>query len=162
MWLEAFSIIIELSHKILWEEFRIKTNHKIRPRIAAFQYYSLKTMGRIISVIQAGWFSLKGLHIPTRTLSCPITTRTVSKKFPKISRKFAIKFRALLPLKHFRKGNFSRFEDISEALLPLEHFGKGNFSDSRNFFKSWVHNWTSFTLVLDMFNILNWNSWQYS
>jgi hypothetical protein len=24
----------------------------------------------------------KGLHIPTRTLSCPITTRTVSKKFP--------------------------------------------------------------------------------
>ena len=42
MWLEAFSIIIELSHKILWEEFRIKTNHKGRPRIAAFQYYSSK------------------------------------------------------------------------------------------------------------------------
>ena len=33
MWLEAFSIIIELSHKILWEEFRIKTNHKVRPGI---------------------------------------------------------------------------------------------------------------------------------
>ena len=46
MWLEAFSIIIELSHKILWEEFRIKTNHKGRPRIAAFQYYSSKDHGR--------------------------------------------------------------------------------------------------------------------
>ena len=45
MWLEAFSIIIELSHKILWEEFRIKTNHKGRPRIAAFQYYSSKDHG---------------------------------------------------------------------------------------------------------------------
>ena len=33
MWLEAFSIIIELSHKILWEEFKIKTNHKVRPGI---------------------------------------------------------------------------------------------------------------------------------
>ena len=33
MWIEAFSIIIELSHKILWEEFRIKTNHKVRPGI---------------------------------------------------------------------------------------------------------------------------------
>ena len=42
VWLEAFLIIIELSHKILWEEFRIKTNHKGRPRIAAFQYYSSK------------------------------------------------------------------------------------------------------------------------
>ena len=31
VWLEAFLIIIELSHKILWEEFRIKTNHKVRP-----------------------------------------------------------------------------------------------------------------------------------
>ena len=31
--IEAFSIIIELSHKILWEEFRIKTNHKVRPGI---------------------------------------------------------------------------------------------------------------------------------
>ena len=42
MWLEAFSIIIELSHKILWEEFRIKTNHKGRLRIAAFQSYNSK------------------------------------------------------------------------------------------------------------------------
>ena len=42
VWLEAFLIIIELSHKILWEEFRIKTNHKGRPRIAAFQYHSSK------------------------------------------------------------------------------------------------------------------------
>ena len=47
MWLEAFSIIIELSHKILWEEFRIKTNHKGRPHIAVFQYYTLKTMGMV-------------------------------------------------------------------------------------------------------------------
>ena len=31
--LTTFSIIIELSHKILWEEFRIKTNHKVRPGI---------------------------------------------------------------------------------------------------------------------------------
>ena len=31
--IEAFLIIIELSHKILWEEFRIKTNHKVRPDI---------------------------------------------------------------------------------------------------------------------------------
>ena len=46
IWLEAFSIIIELSHKILWEEFRIKTNHKGRPRIAAFQYYSSKDHDR--------------------------------------------------------------------------------------------------------------------
>ena len=46
------------------------------------------------------------LHIPTRTLSCPITTRTVSKKFTKVSWKFPIKFRALLPLAHFKKGNF--------------------------------------------------------
>ena len=30
---EAFSIIIVLSHKILWEEFIIKTNHKVRPGI---------------------------------------------------------------------------------------------------------------------------------
>ena len=30
---EAFSIIIERSHKILWQEFRIKTNHKVRPGI---------------------------------------------------------------------------------------------------------------------------------
>ena len=45
MWLEAFSIIIELSHKILWEEFRIKTNRKGRPRIAAFNIIALKTMG---------------------------------------------------------------------------------------------------------------------
>ena len=50
------------------------------------------------------------LHIPTRTLSCPITTRTVSKKFSKVFRKFPIKFRALLPLAHFRKGNFSRID----------------------------------------------------
>ena len=28
-----FDHIIELSHKILWEEFRIKTNHKVRPGI---------------------------------------------------------------------------------------------------------------------------------
>ena len=45
MWLEAFSIIIELSHKILWEEFRIKTNHKGRLRIAAFQSYNSKDYG---------------------------------------------------------------------------------------------------------------------
>ena len=45
MWLEAFSIIIELSHKVLWEEFRIKTNHKGRPQIAAFPYYSSKDHG---------------------------------------------------------------------------------------------------------------------
>ena len=31
VWLEAFLIIIELSHKILWEEFKIKTNRKVRP-----------------------------------------------------------------------------------------------------------------------------------
>ena len=42
MWLEAFSIIIELSHKILWEEFRIKANHKGRLCIAAFQSYNSK------------------------------------------------------------------------------------------------------------------------
>ena len=30
---KGFSIIIELSQKILWEEFRIKTNHKVRPGI---------------------------------------------------------------------------------------------------------------------------------
>jgi hypothetical protein len=28
-----------------------------------------------------------GLHIPTHTLSCPITTTTVSMKFPKVSQK---------------------------------------------------------------------------
>ena len=39
-----------------------------------------------------------------------VPTRTVSKKFPKVSRKFPIKFRALLPLAHFRKGNFSRID----------------------------------------------------
>ena len=33
VWLEAFLNIIELSHKILWEEFRMKTNHKVRPGI---------------------------------------------------------------------------------------------------------------------------------
>ena len=67
------------------------------------------------------------LHIPTRTLSCPVTTRTVSKKFPKVSWKFPIKFRALLPLAHFRKGNFSRSEEISKALLPLTQLIMGNF-----------------------------------
>ena len=44
-YIEAFSIIIELLHKILWEEFRIKTNHKGRPRIGKFQYYSSKDHG---------------------------------------------------------------------------------------------------------------------
>ena len=47
IWLEAFSIIIELSHKILWAEFRIKTNHKGRLRIAAFQNYTSKDYGNI-------------------------------------------------------------------------------------------------------------------
>ena len=47
MWLEAFSIIIELSHKILWEEFRIKTNHKGRLCTAAFQSYNSKDYGHV-------------------------------------------------------------------------------------------------------------------
>ena len=50
-----------------------------------------------------------GLHIPTRTVSCPVTTRTVSKKFPGNFLKFPKKLRALLPLAHYRKGNFPRF-----------------------------------------------------
>ena len=49
------------------------------------------------------------LHIPTRTVSCPVTTRTVSKKFPGNFLKFPKKLRALLPLAHYRKGNFPRF-----------------------------------------------------
>ena len=46
------------------------------------------------------------LHIPTRTVSCPVTTRTVSKKFPGNFLEFPKKLRALLLLAHFRKGNF--------------------------------------------------------
>merc|ERR1712051_936622 len=74
---------------------------------------------------------MQGLHIPTRTLSCPITTRTLSKKFLKVSRKFPIKFRALLPLAHFRKGNFSRSEEISKALLPLAQLRMRNLETFR-------------------------------
>ena len=50
--IQAFLIIIELSHKILWEEFRIKTNHKGWPRIAAFQYYSSKDHGLYLVSLQ--------------------------------------------------------------------------------------------------------------
>ena len=52
MWLEAFSIIIVLSHKILWEEFRIKTNHKGRLRIAAFQSYNSKDYALIYLIAE--------------------------------------------------------------------------------------------------------------
>ena len=44
VWLEAFLIIIELSHKILWEEFRINTNHKVRPRVAKYKGKCIKTL----------------------------------------------------------------------------------------------------------------------
>ena len=54
MWLEAFSIIIELSHKILWEEFRIKTNHKSRLRIAAFQSYIERLWVKVSWVTKTG------------------------------------------------------------------------------------------------------------
>ena len=57
MWLEAFSIIIELSHKILWEEFRIKTNHKGRLRIAAFQSYNSKDYDTAYVIVQASFLS---------------------------------------------------------------------------------------------------------
>ena len=40
-----------------------------------------------------------------------IRTHTLSRKLSEISQKFPKKFRALLPLAHFKKGNFSRFEE---------------------------------------------------
>jgi hypothetical protein len=51
-----------------------------------------------------GW-----LHIPSDTVSCPITSDTVSKKFPKVSRKFDKKLIALLLVTQLRTGNFLRF-----------------------------------------------------
>ena len=54
-------------------------------------------------------FKFHGLHIPSDTVSCPITSDTVSKKFPKVSRKFDKKLIALLLVTQLRKGNFLRF-----------------------------------------------------
>jgi hypothetical protein len=73
-------------------------------------------------------------HIPTHTLSSPITTTTVSKKFPKVSRKFSKKIIALLPLTHLlRTGNFSYSWKLW-GLLPLTHLLRtGNFSYSWKF-----------------------------
>ena len=59
------------------------------------------------------------LHIPTRTVSCPVTTRTVSEKFPGNFLKFPKTLRALLPLAHYRKGNFPRFEEAFRQKLHL-------------------------------------------
>ena len=59
-----------------------------------------------------------------------VPTRTVSRKLPKISRKVPKKLTALLPLEHFRKGNFLDSWKFSRALLPLEQLRMGNFSDS--------------------------------
>ena len=104
MWLEAFSIIIELSHKILWEEFRIKTNHKGRLRIAAFQSYNSKDYDLTFSLTidtfrSTGWnqidsglrssripYCRKSSHIPKRwriirlvlTCWCPTLCQRVS------------------------------------------------------------------------------------
>ena len=42
-----------------------------------------------------------------REITKKVPTRTVSRKLPEISLKVPKKLRALLPLAHFRKGNFS-------------------------------------------------------
>ena len=60
------------------------------------------------------------LHIPTCTVSCPVTTRTVSKKFPGNFLKFPKKLRALLLLAHFRKGNFFDSWKFPEPALSTD------------------------------------------
>ena len=49
------------------------------------------------------------LHIATHTLSSPITSETVSKKFPRNFQKFPKKLEALLLVAQLGTGNFYRF-----------------------------------------------------
>ena len=48
-------------------------------------------------------------HIATHSLSSPITSETVSKKFPGNFQKFPKKLEALLLVKQLGTGNFYRF-----------------------------------------------------
>ena len=50
-----------------------------------------------------------GHHIATHSLSSPITSETVSKKFPGNFQKFPKKLEALLLVKQLGTGNFYRF-----------------------------------------------------
>lgn len=56
-----------------------------------------------------------GLHIPSHTLSCPITTHT---NFPKISQKFAKTLIALLPLTQLVK-NKKLFQILGNFQSPI-------------------------------------------
>ena len=55
------------------------------------------------------YLNSKGRYIPTHTLSSPITSETVSKKFPGNLQKFPKKLEALLLVTQLGTGNFYRF-----------------------------------------------------